>query len=112
MSPDDLSFGDLPHTLPDDETPGRGTTRPHAWVKQPREESQRAIMRERRDTDVREEIRIAWLVEVQEYIESTSAFKDHWKDPRWDEHPPEWEFKPWLARKIRGIRLTVRGSTV
>jgi hypothetical protein len=102
--PDPHASGDdlyLPYTTPDEQTPGRGTSRPHRWVEQPREESQRAIMRERRDSDVREQIRIQWLRDVQEFIASTSEFEDHWKDPRWDALPPEWEFAPYLARKIR-----------
>ncbi len=101
VKPEDFPFGELPYTSPDEDTPGRGTSRPHRWVEQPREESQRALMRARRDSDVREQLRVQWLTEVREWIVSTSPFEDHWKDDRWDELPPEWEFLPWLARKTR-----------
>jgi len=42
-------------------------------------------------------------------LNETSEFKDSWRnDVRWDDLPPEWEFKPWRARKIREKLLTSR----
>jgi hypothetical protein len=95
-----------------DEEGGKGTIRPYQGAVQPREESQRRLMRLARASDGPHQERVRWYKEVQAFIASTSDFKDHWRDPRWDELPPEWEFKPWRARKIREKLLTLRKRRV
>jgi len=95
-----------------DEEGGKGTIRPYRGAVQPREESQRRLMRIARASDCVHQERVRHLREVQVFIEKTSDFRDHWRDPRWDELPPEWEFKSWRARKIREKLLTLRKRRV
>ena len=92
-----------------DDLPGRGTNRPYTGAAQPREESQRRRSRAERATDIVHQEHVRWLKEVTAMLNETSEFKDSWRnDVRWDDLPPEWEFKPWRARKIREKLLTSR----
>jgi len=79
--------------------PQKGTNRPFLRGDTPRKQSERQRMRVERLADYWHGRHIKWLEWVQQQIAETTAFDDHWKDPRWDELPPEWEYKAWEARQ-------------
>jgi len=87
-SPFRLSGGDL--------IPKRATVRPVNAL--PRKRPRRQP-RETPDAETVE--RIEWVEWVRDQILATTEHRDHWFDPRWDDLPPEWEFKVWKAARQR-----------
>ena len=64
-------------------------------LRKPESPPQESVLRARWLSWVSDRIRADWPPEQR------GPAGDHWKDPRWDDLPPEWTFERWLARMRR-----------
>lgn len=81
--------------------PTTGTIRAYRHGDHPRRPSERRLLRIECLRDLSHQTRIAWLEWIAAEIVATTVERDHWNDRRWDDLPPEWEFKSWKARRLR-----------